>query len=78
MQMASLTGLLRTALWVLIGWFILRTVSRMFRTQRRGFQEEQAKAPGSVSIDKNTPPSAGTTDVDAEFVEFEEIDDSTT
>ena len=78
--LASLSGVVRTLLWLLIGWFVYRTVSRLFRsssTLRRG-AEDAPISKGEIHIDKNTPPSSGKVDESAEFVDFEELDDPNT
>lgn len=79
-ELASFSGLMRTLLWLLIGWFIIRTVSRMFNSGRKVSSpgSEQPPQKGEVSIDRTTPPSSGKVDEGAEFVDFEEIDETNT
>ncbi len=76
-EMASMSGVVKTLLWLLIGWFIYRTVSRLFRSVPRSGNKDDSgsRVKGEVRIDRKTPPSAGTTDDNAEFVDFEEIPD---
>lgn len=76
MQTAALTGFIRTLLWILIGWFIIKTISRYFKFNTLDNSVPKHPEPGEVRIDQRTPPSSGKVDNDAEFVDFEEIDDS--
>jgi hypothetical protein len=78
-EIASFTGVVKTLLWLLIGWFIYRTVASSLG--RRGGNRSNEPAGGAtkkgeVRIDRNTPPKAGKVDESAEFVDFEEVQDN--
>ena len=76
MQSAEITSFIKTLLWVAIGWFILKTVSRFVRTGSNvhaASRKPAERRPGEVSIDKRTPPKKAAVDENAEFVDFEEV-----
>jgi len=79
MHLATITGFIKTLLWVAIGWFLLKTIGRLFKfsaTSSPGNSHDRAgRQKGEVSIDRNTPPKKGAIDNNAEFVDFEEIKD---
>lgn len=77
-ELASVEGVLRTLAWLVIGWFIYRTVSRLvspIRGDRESSGTTTGRARGEIRIDERTPPRTGKVDDSAEFVDFEEVDE---